>query len=116
MVKIHVHDSKSLKSIQTLKMDKDVVFFIYSKDCGPCHMFTPTWNALISHKNNNAKHFVRIEISFIRNIVNSPVSEILNKMMSNTPTVPNVAKYRYKTNRVYTFKKERTLVNLMKFC
>ena len=112
MPSYYIYDKKSLKAVQKNSFDKDTIYLIYSKHCGPCHMFLPLWTAFTKKHNKDS---VAVEVSFVNSITNPLIKKNLENMMEAKPYVPNVAKHSMKTNRTYLFNKDRTMKNLLKF-
>ena len=96
-----------------MEIKNDSLFLIYSKYCGPCHMFLPLWKAFTNKR--KTKNTIAIEASYVNAITQPTIKKNVDKMMKVKPYVPNVAKYSMKSNRTYMFNKDRTMENLSLF-
>jgi thiol-disulfide isomerase/thioredoxin len=109
--------NKILKSENVL--NDDIVVLVYSSSCGPCNAFLHTWNEMIKDvKKSDDKVYYKINVDVLSHIKEiNPVfyDKIINKMFTNQPGVPNIAKYNYKTKKIIQFTQERLLNVLKKF-
>ena len=109
--------SKYLKNKDLLQ--NDLIVFVYSNLCGPCHMFMSTWNELMKRvPNEDDKLYLKIEVSVLEDVKNENLTfydKIVKRMFQLQSGVPNIAKYNKKTKRVISFKKERVLSALENF-
>lgn len=112
----HIKSLTSLQKIQKMKLDStDTLVLIYSKNCGPCHMFLPHWKEFTNAFKDSKKIVIGIEIAFLQYLTNPKLKEITHTMMSKKPFVPNVAKQCIKKNRTIMFDKEKSMRQLSLF-
>lgn len=106
----HYTIDTNAKEKQIDSLNDKTIYFIYSKQCGPCQMFMDTWKSFVK---KDVANTTAIEVGTLGKLKSKELLNITGSMMKKRPFVPNVAKMSKK--RLVMFNKDRTIENLESF-